>query len=101
MDWKAGLQSARDAGQKAVDAKTEAVIEQHWPQIQQVFRQKVGPAALSAAQDDQKMTITFKLVYAVLPFPVHLAVKEDDFVKFCFAHRDRLLPAAQSGAGAA
>ena len=44
------------------------------------------------------MESLFKLVYAALPFPVHMAVKEEAFVKFCFSHRDRLLPVSPTGA---
>lgn len=101
MGWKDSLQSARDLGQKSLDARTHAVIEEHWPKIQQLFREQVGPAALAAAHDDQKFESVCKLVYAVLPFPVHLAVKEDAFVKFCFAHRESLAPAAADAVGGA
>jgi hypothetical protein len=96
MDWKQKLQSARQAGEQMLDQKTEKAIEENWPKIQQVFEEKVGPAALAAAQDDQKMESLFKLVYIALPLPVHLVIKEDAFVKYCFSHRDRLL----SGQGA-
>ncbi len=98
MDWKQKLQSARQAGEAALDQKTQIAIEENWPKVQEVFREKVGPAALAAAQDDEHMEKLFKLVYVALPFPIHLAVKEEAFVKFCFAHRDRLL-AGESAAG--
>ena len=99
MDWQQKLQSARQAGEEKLDQKTDKAIEENWPKIQQVFQEKVGPAALAAAQDDAKMQSLFKLVYDALPFPVHLAVKEDAFVKFCFSHRDRLMPTGEAAAG--
>ena len=99
MDWKQKLQSAQQAGEKMLDQKTDKAIEENWPKIQQVFQEKVGPAALAAAKNDEQMLTLFKLVYAALPFPVHMAVKEDAFVKFCFSHRDRLMPAGEAGAG--
>ena len=99
MDWKQKLQSARDAGERMVDQKTDKAIEEHWPKIQHVFQEKVGPAALAAAKNDEQMLSLFKLVYAALPFPVHMAVKEEAFVKFCFSHRDRLMPAGEADAG--
>jgi hypothetical protein len=99
MDWKQKLQSAREAGEAALDQKTHVVIEENWPKVQEVFREKVGPAALAAAQNDEQMEKLFKLVYLALPFPIHLAVKEDAFVKFCFANRERVLPAGESAAG--
>jgi hypothetical protein len=98
MDWKGKLDAARAAGQASLELKTEAAIEANWPKVQQVFEEKVGPAALAAAKDDKTMESLFKLVYAALPLPVHMAVKEDAFVKFCFGHRDRLLPTSSAGA---
>jgi hypothetical protein len=99
MDWKQKLQSAREAGQQKLDEKTNKAIEENWPRVQEIFKEKVGPAALAAAQDDAKMQSLFKIAYLALPFPVHLAVKEEAFVKFCFDHRDRLLPAGEAAAG--
>jgi len=99
MDWKQKLQSARQAGEAALDQKTQIAIEENWPKVQQVFREKVGPVALAAAQNDEQMEKLFKLVYVALPFPIHLAVKEEAFIKFCFAHRDTLLPAGEGAAG--
>ncbi len=99
MDWKQKLQSARQSGEQMLDEKTNKTIEENWPKVQQVFQEKVGPAALAAAQDDEKMRTLFKLVYAALPFPVHLAVKEEPFIKFCFEHRDRLMPGSQTASG--
>ena len=99
MDWKQKLQSVRTAGEQMVDQKTDKAIEEHWPKIQQLFQERVGPAALAAAKNDEQMLSLFKLVYAALPFPVNMAVKEEAFVKFCFSHRDRLMPAEEAGAG--
>jgi hypothetical protein len=99
MDWKGKLQAAKETGQQAMDQKTKIAIEENWPKVQQIFQEKVGPAALKAAQDDAQMTALFQIAYKALPFPVHMAVKEDAFVKFCFEHRDRLLPAATGGSG--
>jgi hypothetical protein len=58
----------------------------------------VGPAALAAARDDANMQTLFKIVYAVVPFPIQMVVKEDVFIKFCFSHRDRLLPSGVAAA---
>ena len=100
MDWKEKLQSAKKAGQEAVEQKTHVAIEENWPKIQQLFQEKVGPAALSAAQNDEAMERLFKVVYLALPFPVNLAVKEDAFVRFCFQNRNRLLPQSGAAGGA-
>jgi hypothetical protein len=100
MDWKSKLQDASNFGQKALNHRAEEIIEEHWPQVKSLFEEKVGPAALAAAQDDGRMELLFKTVYALLPFPVHLAVKEPAFVKFCFDNRERLLTTVQSSVGA-
>ena len=102
MDWKSKLDAAKELGGKTRDSLTtdaEAKLEEHWPKVQQLFQEKVGPAALAAAQNDEAMRSLFKLVYDALPFPVRPMVKEETFVQFCFANRNRLLPSAQ-GAGA-
>jgi hypothetical protein len=92
MDWKGKFQAARDSGQESLNQQAEKVIEEQWPRIQQLFQERVGPAALAAANDDAKMELLFKLVYAALPFPIHMAIQEPVFIKFCFARRERLLP---------
>jgi hypothetical protein len=97
MDWKSKLQAARDSGQQLFDRQSQLVIEEHWPQVQALFREKVGPAALAAAQDDSKMELLFKVVYSVLPGPVKLLVNEGSFVQFCFSHRNDLLPPSTTG----
>ena len=38
MGWKQKLQSARKAGEPALDQKTQIAIEENWPKVQQVFR---------------------------------------------------------------
>jgi len=73
-------------------AGAQQKIEENWPKVQQIFQEKIGPAALAAAQDDDQMRAVFKMAHGALPFPVRLAVKEDAFIQFCFSHRDNLLP---------
>jgi len=74
------------------------VIEEHWPKIQLLFQEKVGPAALAAAHNDQAMGSLFKMVYTLLPFPVRMIIHEGAFVNFCLDHRDKLLPSGVGGA---
>ena len=100
-EWKNKLQGAHDSGQTAFDQQTDTMISKHLPQVQSLFKEKVGPTALAAAQDDHKMELLFKAVYSALPFPVRLAVKEVSFVKFCFAHRNQLLPSGEAKSEAA
>jgi hypothetical protein len=39
------------------------------------------------------MRSLFKFAYEAIPFPGRLVIKEEAFIKFCFSHRDNLLPA--------
>jgi hypothetical protein len=81
-----------------LDQNAQEKIEEHWPKVQQIFQEKIGPAALAAASNDDKMRSLFKLAYEAIPFPGRMLIKEDAFVQFCFSHRDRLLPAEGKGA---
>lgn len=75
-----------------LDAGAQEKIEENWPKIQQVFQEKIGPAALAAAKNDDQMRSVFKMAHEALPFPLRMIVKEDAFIQFCFLHRDKLLP---------
>lgn len=101
MEWRDKIQVARDSGQKMFDHQSDAVINEHWPKVQSLFHEKIGPAALAAANDDRKMELLFKVVYKALPFPVHFVIKEPAFVKFCFAHRNQLVPPGEAKAATA
>lgn len=97
MDWKNKLQSAKGN----LDQDAQRKLDENWPKIQQVFQEKVGPAALAAAKNDETFGSAAKIVYEALPFPIKLVVKQETFLQFCLAHRDRLLAdAAVEGAGA-
>ena len=66
-------------------------VEEHLPKIQKVFKEKVAPTALAAAKDDKTMENIFDTVYQALPLPLRLVIKKNDFVEFCFKHRDKLV----------
>jgi len=87
VDWKSKLQAAKGT----LDQDSQRRLEENWPKIQQLFQEKVGPAALAAAKDDERLASMVKIVYGVLPFPVKLVVKQDAFLQFCLTHRDRLI----------
>jgi hypothetical protein len=76
-----------------LDQNAQDKIEEHWPNVQRIFQEKIGPAALSAANNDDSMRSLFKFAYEAIPFPGRLVIKEEAFIKFCFSHRDNLLPA--------
>jgi hypothetical protein len=98
MNWITKLQSPSIPGSApgpTPNGPTAAILQEYWPRIQLLIVEKVGPAALAAAQNDQTMASLFRGVYTVLPFPVRMVVNEDVFVNFCLNNRTRLLP--QSG----
>lgn len=77
-----------------LDQLTEKAIEEHWPIIQKVFHEKVGQAALSAAQNDEPMRLLLEGAYAVFTKShplLRFVIKKEAFVMFCFKHRDRLI----------
>jgi len=103
MDWKAKLTATQDSSKDTKGLSEEATarkIEEHWPRIQQLFKEKVGPAALAAAHNDETVTSAAKLVHEALPFPLRMLVKQDAFVQFCLAHRDKLVQPEALGTNA-
>ena len=84
----------RDIGSKATDVTSHArtrVIEQYWPAIERACRERIGPAALEAVRNDDKVADLARAVYPVLPAAVRFVVGEGDFVNFCLANRTRFL----------
>ena len=75
----------------ALNQQVEKAFEEHWPKIQNVFREKIGPAALAGAKDDIMLEKIFVSVHKQLPLPIRLVIKKEAFVKYCFKHRDRLV----------
>lgn len=89
--------AARGLTDKAKDVASQAravAIEQYWPAIERVCREKIGPTALKTARNDESVASIARLLYPVLPMAVRLFVREDDLVSFCLTNRDRLLSLA-------
>jgi hypothetical protein len=82
----------RTKGERAL----ETTIESHWPAIQQVFREKVAPLALSLAKNDEGIKYASEIVYQALPSVVRVLVRQETFVRICLANRDRILAAWDS-----
>ena len=94
MDWKSKIQEARQTAGSMLDQQSEKAVEEHWPQIQKVFQEKVGPAALAAAQNDKMLRSLLENVYTAFMTSrpiLRFAIKKEAFVMFCFKHRDRLI----------
>src|SRR5947208_5331666 len=89
--YQRGLKSlgamAKDA---ALQARAKA-IEEYWPIIERVCRERVGPAALHVALDDERLVGIVRKVYPSLPLALRLFVDEPKFISFCLTNRDRFL----------
>ena len=95
MDWKQKFQSIRQMGQQskiAIEQIAQEKIRAHWPRIQQLLQEKVGPAVLAAAKNDESLKPVVERVYRSLPPRVRMLVKEETFVRFCLKNRDKLVP---------
>jgi hypothetical protein len=77
--------------ENSLKQQAEKIFEEHWPKIQNVFREKIGPAALAGAKDDKMLEKIFISVHKQLPLPIRLVIKKEAFIKHCFKHRDRLI----------
>jgi hypothetical protein len=78
-----------------VSNKGYDVLQNNLPKIQELFKKQVGPALVTVAKDDAKMTLISQTVYDLLPAPIRLVVKKDVFVQFCLTHKDKILPVTQ------
>ncbi len=77
-----------------LQAVAQSALNQNLLPALQAVREKVGPAALAAAKDDEKLTEILKVAYLAIPLPLQLMITRDKFVQFCLANRDTLLTAA-------
>ena len=87
-------EDVRQARENMLDQLTEKAIEEQWPKIQKVFNDKVGPAVLATAQNDEMMRMVLEGAYTAFmnTHPLlRFAIKKEAFVMFCFKHRDRLI----------
>jgi hypothetical protein len=82
MGWTDKLQSV-----------AKIVVNQNIMPALEAVREKVGPAVLAAAKDDETLTEILKVGYLAIPMPLQLMVSRDKFIQFCLANRDVLLAA--------
>jgi len=76
-----------------LQAVTKNVLNQNLLPALEAVREKVGPAALAAAKDDQTLTEILKVGYLAIPMPLQMMVSRDKFIQFCLANRNVLLEA--------
>ncbi len=74
-----------------LQAVAKSALNQNLLPALEAFREKVGPAALAAAKDDETLTEILKVGYLAIPMPLQLMVSRDKFIQFCLANRDVLL----------
>lgn len=85
--------TATELGAKAWD-KVDDRVESYWTVVKDTFIETAGNAIQSAVEDDASMGRIFKAVYFVLPADLRRWVSEDQFIRFCFKNRDRLVGTA-------
>ena len=73
-------------------AANKALTQNLMPALEAV-REKIGPAALAAAKDDETLTEILKVGYLAIPLPLQMMVSRDKFIQFCLANRTVLLEA--------
>jgi hypothetical protein len=76
-----------------LQAAAKGVLSQNLMPALQAVREKVGPAVLAAAKDNETLTEILKVGYLAIPMPLQLLISRDKFIKFCLANRDVLLTA--------
>src|SRR6266576_4157678 len=76
-----------------LQAVAKSALTQNLMPALEAVREKVGPAALAAAKDDETLTEILKVGYLAIPMPLQLMVSRDKFILFCLANRDVLLTA--------
>jgi len=75
-------------------AAREHVLEDYVPKLQGTVNRVLAESSRSvdsALRDDVFLRKLFGAVYDLLPRPVCRFVGEEDFIQFCFKHRQRLL----------
>ncbi len=76
-----------------LQAVAKSALTQNLMPALEAVREKVGPAALAAAKDDETLTEILKVGYLAIPMPLQLMVSRDKFIQFCLANRNVLLTA--------
>ena len=95
----AAVSSTLGAQRDGLIAAKERVLEDYVPKLQGTVNRVLTESSRSvdsALQDDVFLRKLFGAVYDLLPRPVCRFVGEEDFIKFCFQHRQRLLRANSS-----
>jgi hypothetical protein len=79
-----------------ISAAIDKVVTTH----RELFRDYVGPKAVTLLRDDDLVTRAAENIYPVLPFAIRIVVKEDVFTAFLLKHRGPLIAALQKAQGA-
>lgn len=74
-----------------ISAAIDKVVTTH----RELFRDYVGPKAVTLLRDDDLVTRAAENIYPVLPFAIRIVVKEDVFTAFLLNHRGPLIAALQ------
>lgn len=81
-------------------ARSRAGVEERlrasWPTIHKTVLESAVDLARTAAQNDVELRKLFESVYRKLPPKMRRWVSSEQFVRFCFQNRDRLLDRTQA-----
>jgi hypothetical protein len=80
-----------ESGAQANSGFVGDLIEQHWPAIQKVVRERIAPKVMSAANDDDVVAMVAGTLHGLLPLPVRLVIRPQRLTNWCLQNRDRIL----------
>ena len=86
---------ARSAGANASTAQ-EKVLDDCLPKIVALMREKAGPAVVEVLSDPERLVELSRSAYQVLPMPVRLVVREQDFVDWVLSHQGKVVATLSS-----
>lgn len=69
------------------EEKEKSVLLNLMPKIKQTWYQVAGPISAGIVNDENNFKDMAASVYAVLPMPIRLVVKQDFFVSWCYEKR--------------
>jgi hypothetical protein len=90
------LKTGVDKASSTASVAQEKVIQEHFPKIVAILREKAGPAVIAILNDADRLVELARSAYQALPLPVRLVVKEQDFIDWVMSHQDSVIEALRS-----
>ena len=67
------------------------LLEDHFPKIEKLIKDKLGKIPTKTFQNDELMRISFRKLYQSMPKMFRIAIGEKKFEDFCMSNREKLL----------